>query len=301
MNVITLSLVMCSALVTGSLESFKIFRPALSQDNYQGVSASTTTKTSERGDLYVDVVPIDGLVHATSTKTYAGGRDNSNLPMLAGTSIAEEQEHKTSVATSTNDGNTLSVVVPSDAYQLHYLANFNIGDGVINITNTGALGTDPFGPLSGTTGRLCANVYAFDPAQDLISCCSCLVSPDGLKSLSARGDLISNTLTVSVPTSIIIKLIASTPVNGTCDPSSPTPSNLAEGMRAWGTTIHARSTIPASYGITEEAFQNAYLSPGALTQVTTLCRFIQGNGGGHGICKSCRTGGLGAAKLDFVH
>jgi len=221
-----------------------------------------------------------------------------HLPARAVTLIAEVQERNTSVAASANGGTALSVGVPSDTYQIHYLANLNIGDGVINISNTGALGADLFGPLSGTTGRLCANVYAFDPAQDLISCCSCLVSPDGLRSLSAREDLISNTLTVGVPSSIIVKLIASTPINGTCDPSSPSASNLAEGMRAWGTTIHARATIPASasYGITEEAFQNAYLSPGALTQVTTLCRFIQGNGGGHGICKSCRTGALGGAK-----
>ena len=48
--------------------------------------------------------------------------------------------------------------VLTDAFQVHYLANLNIGDGVVNITNTGALGADPFGPLSGTTGRICVNV-----------------------------------------------------------------------------------------------------------------------------------------------
>jgi hypothetical protein len=48
--------------------------------------------------------------------------------------------------------------------------------------------------------------------------------------------------------------------------------------------------------VTEEAFQNAYLSPGELTALTGLCGFIRGNAGGYGICKSCGAGGLGGAK-----
>jgi hypothetical protein len=67
-----------------------------------------------------------------------------------------------------------------DLYQLHYVSNLNVGDGVINITNTGALGADAFGPLSGTTGRICANVYTFSPDEQEISCCSCLVTPNAL-------------------------------------------------------------------------------------------------------------------------
>src|SRR5690348_12181367 len=51
-----------------------------------------------------------------------------------------------------------------DAYQINFLASPQGGGtpvGVIDITNDGQLGADAFGPLSGTTGRICANVYVF--------------------------------------------------------------------------------------------------------------------------------------------
>src|SRR5947209_8417492 len=101
-------------------------------------------------------------------------------------------------------------VVPEadGVYQLRYLANLNIGDSYVNLTNAGTLsGFDP-------AGRICVNVYTFDPNEELISCCACPVTPNGLNSLSARSDLISNTLTPGVPTSITVKLLASVPIAG---------------------------------------------------------------------------------------
>src|SRR6202030_3842230 len=96
-------------------------------------------------------------------------------------------------ATSREDG----------TYQLRYLANLNIGDSYVNLTNAGTLsGFDP-------AGRICVNVYTFDPAEEMISCCACPVTPNGLNSLSVRNDLIGNTLTPGKPTSVIIKLLAS--------------------------------------------------------------------------------------------
>jgi len=38
------------------------------------------------------------------------------------------------------------------------------------------------------------------------------------------------------------------------------------------------------------------LSAAELARVTSFCGFIQSNGSGFGICRSCRLGGLGAAK-----
>ncbi|MDQ6687656.1 MAG: hypothetical protein M3Z50_08605, partial [Actinomycetota bacterium] len=66
----------------------------------------------------------------------------------------------------------VTVLPPTDAYQLHYLANLDAGDGVINITNAGALGGDAFGTAAGTTGRICVNVYAFTPDEQEMACCS---------------------------------------------------------------------------------------------------------------------------------
>ena len=91
-------------------------------------------------------------------------------------------------------------------FQTRYSSNLASGDSVINATNTGAGSTSPFPTQN---GNICVNVYTFSPDEQLISCCACPITPDGLVSLSARNDLISNTLTPGVPTSIVIKLLAS--------------------------------------------------------------------------------------------
>src|SRR5208283_5750317 len=179
---------------------------------------------------------------------------------------------------------------PFDAFQISYASNLNIGDSYVNITNAGTVnGADP-------AGEICANVYTFDPAEELISCCTCLVTPNGLNSLSDQTDLISNTLTPGVPTSIVIKLVATTPVGGVCNAGNggiAFPSTqLAPGLRAWGTTLHANPN--GGYSVTENVFQLATLSATEDLKVTSYCNFIQADGSGFGICKSCNTGGLGA-------
>jgi hypothetical protein len=183
-------------------------------------------------------------------------------------------------------------------FQVRYASNLAVGDSVINITNSGARGaTLPSGTTATITGALCVNVYAFSPDEQLISCCSCPVTPNGLVSLSARQDLISNTLTPAVPTSIVIKLLATAPVGGTCVNSAASPGALATGMVAYGTTLHAAPTTPVTYSVTETPFTPATLSAGELTRLTSLCNFILANGSGFGVCRSCRLGGLGASKL----
>lgn len=196
-------------------------------------------------------------------------------------------------------------------FQVRYASNLTVGDSVINITNTGASSTVAFPTQN---GNVCVNVYTFSPDEQLISCCSCTVTPNGLVSLSARNDLIRNTLTPAVPTSIVVKLLATTGAGG-CNPSNnaialqPSPTTagtganvLVTGMAAWGTTIHALPVTPGSpattYGVTETAFTPATLSAAELTRITTLCGFIQTNGSLFGICPSCRLGGLGAGKAD---
>jgi len=179
-------------------------------------------------------------------------------------------------------------------FQVHSASNLAIGDSVVNITDTGTSSTTAFPTQN---GNICVNVYTFSPDEQLISCCSCPVTPDGLDSLSARNDLISDTLTPGVPTSIVLKLLASTGAPACNASTVGTGANvLATGLAAWGTTIHALPVTPGSpattYGVTETAFRPSTLSAAELTRITTLCGFIQTNGSGFGICKSCRLGGL---------
>jgi hypothetical protein len=170
---------------------------------------------------------------------------------------------------------------PADAFQVRYAVNLNVGDSYIDLTNAGSSG-----------GNICVNVYAFSPDEQLISCCSCVITPNGLESLSARNDLISNTLTPAIPTSIVVKLLASTGAGG-CNAATPTAGDLVPGMRAWGTTLHL-NTAAERYDTTETPFSQAGLSSSELTRITATCGFIQANGSGFGICRSCRLGGLGA-------
>jgi hypothetical protein len=184
-----------------------------------------------------------------------------------------------------------AVAGPADAFQVRYASNLNIGDSVINITNAGSQGP--------ALQNICANVYAFSPDEQLISCCSCTVTPNALVSLSAVQDLISNTLTPARPNSIVVKMIATT-ASG-CNASNVTATatsagNLAAGMVAWGTTLHALPTTPVTYGVTETQFAQPVLSVAELARVTSFCGFIQANGSGFGICRSCRLGGQGAVK-----
>src|SRR4051812_1653944 len=94
-------------------------------------------------------------------------------------------------------------------FQIRYAANLTSGDSVINITNSGANGASLFGPgFGGAVGNICVNVYAFSPDEQLVSCCSCLVTPNGLVSLSVNNDLVSNTLTGVRPSSVVVKLLS---------------------------------------------------------------------------------------------
>jgi hypothetical protein len=184
--------------------------------------------------------------------------------------------------------NVAAAIFPNGAYAVKYASNLNIGDSAINLSNSGAA------TVAGSPSDICANVYAFAPDEQEISCCSCLITPNGLNSLSVRNDLVQTSLTGAVPTSVVVKLIATAPVGGTCNPAAPGVTAL--GLLAWGATIHAASTAPASYQVTETEFLPATLSVAEQNRDVTECQFIQVLGSGNfGICKSCKTGGLGAA------
>jgi len=190
-----------------------------------------------------------------------------------------------------------AVIFVGNPFQVSYFPNLNLGDSAINITNAGTLGASlASGTSASTTGALCANVYAFSPDEQLIGCCSCPVTPNGLVSLSANADLVSNTLTPAVPNSIVVKLLATVPVGGSCTNSAAAGANgtvaLANGMLAFGTKVHGGPA--GALSVTETPFSGATLSAGELSRIENLCNFIIANGSGFGICRSCRLGGLGA-------
>jgi hypothetical protein len=183
-------------------------------------------------------------------------------------------------------GQTDAVLYQPDTYQLRSFT-LDYGDGAINISNAGSLaGTDP-------DGTICANVYAFAPTEEIVSCCSSRVTPNGLVSLSLKNDIMNNTLySQFVQNSVTVKLVATAAGSGNCNAGTqPTTGNLAKGMKAWGVTLHSLQ-VPGSQpftGISETPFAVAELSPTEFTKLTSYCNFIQLIYSGRGQCKSCST------------
>jgi hypothetical protein len=191
----------------------------------------------------------------------------------------------------------------SDVFQIDYASNLNVGDSYINFTNSGATTSSSCdsdgtvcldGPGIGVSQNLCINLYTFDPQEELIACCACSVTPNGLVSLSVVKSLISNPLTPAIPTAVVVKAVASV---GTCNAAAVNPANLAHGLLAWGTSLHQNtSTATPTYSVTETPFSQAALSGPELAHITSTCGFIQADGSKFGICGGCPANGLGATS-----
>jgi hypothetical protein len=159
-----------------------------------------------------------------------------------------------------------------DTFKVGYYSNAHYGvDGTVRITNVGTNITTP------GSGNLCALIYVFEPDQQLAECCGCLVTPDGLLTLSINDNLTDNPLTPVTLTTGAIKIVSS--AGGACNAAKPTP---VTGIRAWGTHIQAAGVV------TETEFVDSTLSAGELALLKNKCSSIQSNGSGFGIC-SCTT------------
>jgi hypothetical protein len=175
----------------------------------------------------------------------------------------------------------LSMAAFGQTAQVAMIANLANGDSSISMTNV-------------STSNICVNVYVFDPAEEQVSCCSCPITPNGLAALSARRDLISNTLTPGVPTSISVILQAVAGAPTVCDATKVAAG--VPGLVASSTNLHA-TPVAGTYAVTETKLSDTLLPVDPITIVPT-CKFMKANGSGYGICKSCQAGALGAGKAN---
>ena len=212
-----------------------------------------------------------------------------------------------------------SPAVLDGPFQVRYAANLQNTNGLdsfVDVTNDGSNGAPLLGPGLGNSagiGNLCVNVYVVDPGEELLACCSCLITPDQTESWTVKGQLLSKTLTGEQPDSVTIKLIGSNPgtaatVGGTSCANSAatlgttvtgtftgvsTVATAIGGYVAFGTTIHAQG---ASFVTTETPFLPVTLSSAELISLTGRCATIIGNGTTFGQCPGCTASAQGGLK-----
>jgi hypothetical protein len=178
-------------------------------------------------------------------------------------------------------------------FQVRYAANLTAGgEAYINISNSGANGAPPLGPGFGSpAGNLCINAYAFDSNENMVSCCSCLVTPNGLLTLGVKRDILSNTLTGLTVDPATVKLLATlaggTGTGTSCFNSAAAVTAAtrgATGMLAWGTSLEPQA---GGFNVVETPFTPASLGAGEAASLGGRCASIIGNGSGSGQCPAC--------------
>jgi hypothetical protein len=184
-------------------------------------------------------------------------------------------------------------ITADSPFQVRYAANLNVNDSFVNITNTGASG-----------GNICEQVYVYDPREELIACCTCTVTPNGLESISVKKSLTMNALNNEVPNSVVVELVSTNLVGSACDASTlATAGQRVAGTAAWMTTAHPITVVtpgaeswelPTTTIVTtleETPFTPSTLGAGEYAHNTTFCAFNEANGSGAGICAGCQSGG----------
>ncbi|MBV9937421.1 MAG: hypothetical protein JO150_02860 [Acidobacteriaceae bacterium] len=190
------------------------------------------------------------------------------------------------------------------AYQVNYASNLNIGDAVINVSNSGfsAGGNQPI-VNANTYGDICANIYVYAPDQEQATCCTCLVSPNSLHSFAVSygpGNLLTNVpgggalASIRATNSVVIKLLATAAagagatLNDSC-PRPDAPLGLVTGLVSWATHAHPTNTTQAA--ITETPSTPSTLSTGEFLKLTQDCNYNLTRGS-QVQCPGCRVGGL---------
>ena len=251
-------------------------------------------------------LPVNFVSNASAVCTVSGATVTHLSTGIC--SITATQPGNSNYAAAPAVTRTFSISIapafPADALQIRYASNLTVADSVIKITNTAANGNYfGIGGFGSPPYNLCVNVYTFSSDEQLVSCCSCLITPNGLVSLSVNQDLLSNTVTGVRPNSVVVKLVNTGPTaqyGGTgCTNSAALAGSVtyppAAGMLAFGTT--AQPGVGAGvFATTETAFLTGTLSPAELASITNRCANIIGNGSTFGICRSCRVGGLNSEK-----
>jgi hypothetical protein len=171
---------------------------------------------------------------------------------------------------------------PCSVYSLNYYSHRNntaLADSTTRIVNPGTQGT----PIAPGHGTICADIYVFDNTQEMLECCSCPITANGILELSLLTNLMQNPLTgFPAPDSGVIKVVSDYGPN--CDATSPVP---VPELLSWQT--HTQQPTSGTFVTTEDEFQSSYLSSDELAFLGQACSFVQYLGSGKGVC-TCGSG-----------
>ncbi len=151
----------------------------------------------------------------------------------------------------------------NDVYQVGY---YNVGPGIaFHVINTGQIGS----PIDAATnqGTVCADIYIFDTNQEMLSCCSCPITANGLTNIHSGRALTAVPFTTGV-----IKIVS----DRGCDETNIT-APVPAGLRAFQTNAQV-------IGATETLFQPAPLTATEQTFLGNTCSFVHYLGSGVGVC-----------------
>jgi hypothetical protein len=171
------------------------------------------------------------------------------------------------------------------SYNYGYFVNANtpgIPEAHMYVVNPGSTGGTSPG------GDLCANVYVFATDQQMLECCSCKVTPDGMRTFGVNTHLTNDPLTAAVPHSGVIKIVSSavpgsiSSIGGSCKSAAGTTYAAYGYLGTWVTHVNDAHQLSVS----ETHFLAGFLSTTELANLQNICNFIQTSGTAIGLC-SC--------------
>jgi|SRR5450755_2553393 hypothetical protein len=189
------------------------------------------------------------------------------------------------------------VIIPApggtDVFTTNYFSNNNAAGAphaTLRVTNDGS-----------SSDELCANVYVFDDSQEFKECCSCPISPNGMRTWDIHTDLNSNPANGIVANQGLIQVVSThaTSTGGGCDPTGGFNVFFGTGggltlepeVESWATHVQLANLPGAKYSLTETEAIEEELSGHELTTLELECAFAtassgfgQGSGSGAGVC-----------------
>jgi hypothetical protein len=152
-------------------------------------------------------------------------------------------------------------------------------DQQVRLVNFGLDGT----PLTSPVGDVCAYIYVFDANQEMVECCGCRITPNGVRTISVANNLTNNPVTSVVPVNGDIKIIAAQAPTGTCN---PTIGGAIRSFSLLGYGTHLQpsgGTAPGTF-ITETQIPATELAASEVSFLLQACQYARYLGSTKGVC-----------------